>query len=67
MALLNSHPDYMSFNGKNLVSEQYPVEYYEEFLHYIKSKYKGRFWHALGKFKNKFAASAIFSFAFNNL
>jgi len=47
MALLNTHPDYMNFGGKELRAEEYPAEYYEEFLHYIESKYHGRYWHAL--------------------
>jgi hypothetical protein len=29
--------------------EEYPMEYYEEFLNYVKSKYKGQYWHALPK------------------
>lgn len=47
MALLNTHPDYMNFGGKGLRNEQYPMEYYEEFLTYIQSKYKDLYWHAL--------------------
>jgi len=46
MALLNTHPDYMSFNGKPS-REEYPSDYYEKFLQLIASKYKGQFWHAL--------------------
>ena len=49
MALLNSHPDYMNFDGKKLGIEDYPVEYYEEFLNYIKTKYKDQYWHVLPK------------------
>lgn len=47
MALLNVHPDYMNFNGGRLGIEEYPAQYYEEFLNYIKSKYKGQYWHVL--------------------
>jgi peptidoglycan/xylan/chitin deacetylase (PgdA/CDA1 family) len=47
MALLNSHPDYMSFDGGKLSFENYPVEYYEEFLNYVKSKYEDQYWQAL--------------------
>ncbi len=49
MALVNTHPDYMNFNGKKSNIEEYPAEYYEEFLTYIKSKFDGRYWHVLPK------------------
>lgn len=49
MGLLISHPDYMNFAGKQLEFDTYPAEYYEEFLNYIKSKYKGQYWHVLPK------------------
>ena len=48
MALFIIHPDYISFNG-NSHYEKYPVKYYEEFLTYIKTKYKGQYWHVLPK------------------
>ena len=47
MALINTHPDYMNFNGKDLALEEYPAEYYEEFLKYIKTKYINQYWHVL--------------------
>ncbi|MBS3917358.1 MAG: GNAT family N-acetyltransferase [Deltaproteobacteria bacterium] len=47
MALLITHPDYMSFNGKKLASDEYPAEYYKEFLEYIKKIYKDQYWNAL--------------------
>ena len=46
MALLNVHPDYINFDKKTLY-EEYPIQYYEGFLEYIKSKYKGQYWHML--------------------
>jgi len=49
MALFNSHPDYMNFSNKKCGNEEYSIEYYKEFLIYIKSKYKGQYWHALPK------------------
>jgi hypothetical protein len=49
MALLNSHPDYMSFEGKKPTIEEYPVEYYMEFLGYIKHNYRDQYWHVLPK------------------
>jgi len=47
MALLTTHPDYMNFDGGQLSIEEYPAEFYKEFLEYIKSKYDGRYWHVL--------------------
>lgn len=47
MALLITHPDYMNGDVKRLGIDEYPMEYYEEFLHYIKSKYDGQYWHVL--------------------
>jgi glycosyltransferase involved in cell wall biosynthesis len=49
MALLITHPDYMNFNKHKKGSEEYPLEYYEEFLLYIKSRYKDQYWHILPK------------------
>lgn len=46
MALLNTHPDYMCFEGK-AERDEFPVSYYEEFLQYARQKYEGAFWHAL--------------------
>lgn len=47
MVLVNTHPDYMSFNRGRLDIEEYPVNYYREFLEYVQTVYKGSFWHAL--------------------
>jgi glycosyltransferase involved in cell wall biosynthesis len=46
MVLLNTHPDYMCFDGKKAWDE-FPVSYYEEFLSYVRDKYEGTFWSAL--------------------
>ena len=46
MMLMNTHPDYMDFNGNSSV-EGYPAQFYEEFLKYVKEKYAGQYWHAL--------------------
>ena len=46
MALLNTHSDYMNFNDSQPLNEEYPVEYYVEFLEYVKSAYAGKFWNA---------------------
>jgi predicted glycosyltransferase len=47
MALMNSHPDYMNFGGESLSREEYPVGLYREFLDYVRTRYAGRFWHAI--------------------
>ncbi|CAD7766603.1 MAG: hypothetical protein DNFNHJIP_00001 [Candidatus Argoarchaeum ethanivorans] len=47
MALLNTHPDYMSFNGRNVSEQTYPSEYYENFLRHVEIRYEGQFWQAL--------------------
>ncbi len=46
MALLNTHPDYMSFNRERTEKETYPADYYRDFLLYIKEKYEGQYWNA---------------------
>lgn len=45
MALLNTHPDYMCFEGGKS-KDEFPVSLYEEFLSYIRDKYEGAFWAA---------------------
>jgi hypothetical protein len=49
MALLITHPDYMNCNKGRCAIEEYPREYYKEFLEYIKSRYEGQYWHPLPK------------------
>jgi hypothetical protein len=49
MALLNTHPDYMNFNKKKLLYDEYPAEYFQSFLYYIKEKYSDRMWVTLPK------------------
>lgn len=46
MALLNTHPDYMSFGGER-DRQSYPVEHYRAFLQYIVTNFRGQYWHAL--------------------
>jgi glycosyltransferase involved in cell wall biosynthesis/peptidoglycan/xylan/chitin deacetylase (PgdA/CDA1 family) len=48
MALFICHPNYISFNH-NSHYEEYPAQYYEEFLTYIKTKYAGQYWNILPK------------------
>jgi hypothetical protein len=47
MALLITHPDYMNCKKGKCGMEEYPIEFYEELLDYIKRKYEGQYWHAL--------------------
>jgi len=49
MALLIAHPDYMNGRKRECGNEEYPMKFYEELLDYVKSKYKGKYWHALPK------------------
>ena len=61
MALFITHPDYANFNH-NSHYEKYPVQYYEEFLTYIKTKYEGQYWHVLPReiasfWKEKYACA----------
>ena len=56
MALFISHPDYMNFNSASHY-EKYPVQYYEDFLTYIKTKYEGQYWHVLPRDLARFWAN----------
>lgn len=49
MALLNTHPDYMDFGGRYKRYDAYPVARYIEFLDFVRSAYKDRYWNALPK------------------
>jgi glycosyltransferase involved in cell wall biosynthesis len=49
MALVDVHPDYVSFNGSRQTVTEYPVALYREFLTYVKTRYSGKYWHALPK------------------
>ena len=47
MALVDVHPDYISFSGSRPTTTEYPVALYREFLTYVKTRYAGQYWHAL--------------------
>ena len=47
MVLLNLHPDYVNFSGQKCQLGEFDVRHYEDFLHYIKKQYPGKYWHAL--------------------
>lgn len=46
MALVIVHPDYVNFENESK-AEEYPIEYYSDFLKYVKENYKGKYWNAL--------------------
>jgi hypothetical protein len=48
MALLNVHPDYISFAGRGGSSE-YSAELYERFLKHVSARYRDAAWFALPK------------------
>ena len=58
MALLITHPDYMSFDNKTTTFDEYPVRYYKELLHYIAERYPGQYWHALPRDMAQFWVSS---------
>lgn len=66
MVLVNTHPDYMAFNEKEMKLGRYPVQFYEALLTYIKNMYKDEYWHVLPKdlasqFKNQVSAEMSLS------
>ena len=46
MALLDTHPDYLSFDGKPNIG-QFDADLYRQFLTYVIERYQGMFWNAL--------------------
>ena len=58
MALINTHPDYMCFNGRRARNE-YPFAYYEEFLRYARDKYGDTCWHALPRDVSRYYCEKI--------
>jgi len=59
MALINTHPDYMIFTEDRPGMEEYPAEYYREFLDYVRTKYQGQYWQALPNEVARFWLSKI--------
>jgi hypothetical protein len=49
MVLLITHPDYMNGQKKKCGIEEYPMEFYEEFLDYVRTKYGDQYWNPLPK------------------
>ncbi len=46
MVLLNTHPDYMCFEGER-GRDEFPVSHYEELLRYLREAYGASYWTAL--------------------
>jgi hypothetical protein len=47
MALVNVHPDYLSFAGEAPCERQFAVERYLELLTYVAERYAAQYWHVL--------------------
>ena len=47
MALVNVHPDYLGFDGKNREASEYPAAMYQQFLTYVEETYGGQYWNVL--------------------
>jgi glycosyltransferase involved in cell wall biosynthesis len=59
MAMLITHPDYMCFDGNRIERDEAPVALYEEFLTYVREKYRDRYWAALPRDVNKFYRASM--------
>jgi glycosyltransferase involved in cell wall biosynthesis/peptidoglycan/xylan/chitin deacetylase (PgdA/CDA1 family) len=58
MALLNTHPDYMCFEGAPR-RDEFPVAYYQEFLQYVQDKYGKTYWQALPREVARYYCASI--------
>ena len=47
MVLINTHPDYMSFDTNMIRYDEYSAELYKDFLDFIKFEYQNQYWNAL--------------------
>lgn len=65
MALVNVHPDYMNFDGNRFGLEDYPFQYYIEFLQYMKTKYSGMYWHVLPMELAKWLGKHLYQLSFS--
>lgn len=59
MAALNTHPDYMNFGEGALSNEQYPADFFIEFLDYVRTKYADQYWHGLPRETARFWRRAM--------
>jgi peptidoglycan/xylan/chitin deacetylase (PgdA/CDA1 family) len=49
VALVNVHPDYVSFDSSTTGAEQYPLAIYVQLLQYVAERYRGKYWHVLAR------------------
>lgn len=47
MILLLVHPDYLVLDSQASAFYEYPVQFYEDFLNYVKTTYERKYWNAL--------------------
>jgi hypothetical protein len=47
MVYLKTHPDYMTFPNSRKRWCEYPLQMYLDILHYIQTRYRDQYWHAL--------------------
>jgi glycosyltransferase involved in cell wall biosynthesis/peptidoglycan/xylan/chitin deacetylase (PgdA/CDA1 family) len=59
MALINTHPDYMQFEGCEKERDEFPVALYEEFLRYAREKYGDCCWAATPREVNRYYRNAV--------
>lgn len=58
MALLNTHPDYMCFDGSRQ-RDEFPLSRYEDLLKYINDHYNDAFWHSLPRDVARYYCAAV--------
>ena len=63
MALFTTHPDYMNCEKGKCKMEEYPMEFYEELLGYVKKKYESQYWNPLPKEMARFWKERMLSLA----
>jgi hypothetical protein len=59
MVLINTHPDYMSFDDEPLGREEYPSRLYKDFLEYVRNKYEGQYWNCLPRDLARFTKGSL--------
>ena len=59
MVLLDTHPDYMNFDNKKALIDEYPSQHYKKFLEYIKHTYAGQYWNVLPREMARFWRSIM--------
>ena len=59
MALLDTHPDYMSFDPHSKRSGEFDVKFYREFLQHVIQKHEGSFWKALPREAAAYASQVL--------